>query len=912
MNVDKKAVAGICILMMLLLAVPTLSVGNQKNEEHVIKIKAGHFTPNKGLSIAAQAKAKSLPTSQRTHILLQFEHDLSEDEKQELESEGVKLLSIIPGKARYVSIPAGKLSDITSKSFVRAVDVIKQEYKVSEHIKNGKMGDWAIDLNGGLVVIVKFHRDIALHDAELVTTDLDGVIHSRIPALNALTVSLPPEKINGLASNDAVLWIEQIPPPIAEELSQSRAKVGVDQVQDAPFNLDGAGVNIMQYELQVPFRHDALGNRLLIADLGNPAGTVDHATHVAGIIAGDGTDEPSLRGVATEAVVVSYANNLGSYNSVGDTVLDYFDAIYDVAPFPSVDLASNSWGIDAPNCAVVGSYTTVSTLFDDIVRADGVFTSLGKPIPIIFSAGNNRASGSASCGTNYVSGPEYLRNYRTLNQPKSAKNIIVVGAINTIDESITTFSNFGPTEDDRVKPDLVAPGCTDEKTLSIVSDNVGINATNNSNGYSIIQCGTSFAAPHVSGIIALMLEQYRKSYPSAGDPLPSTSKGILIDSAKDLGNTGPDFMFGFGLVNATEAIKRIILQGFVEDEIPTVSSTDAYAITVPPNEPNLTVTLVWDDPAAEPFAASTLVNDLDLVLIDSNGTINRPLILNPNPGFENNTAMPGEDHTNNVEQVVINNPQSGAWLIRVNASSLPGGTQKYSLASSLLNRPTISTRSSSSGNVVYSGTTTRIFMDGSNINGRNLDVTLSWTSPGDTLTLRAKSPTGAVYTTSSNGMTTSISTGILNNSNGIWTIEVEGNAIASSRGFTTFTVTTFANAPPEIINVIKGPGGINFTSANLNYISTCDPSEVTFVMKAEAANTTQPILNLSNATVNSMDYFLAALAVPNHNQWITLDFSGQLSPDFWGAPEGRLIVFVVVLCEYPVGEDAFSGVEAAL
>ena len=63
-------------------------------------------------------------SSEKIHLLIQFEHDLTEDEITELEQEGVKLLSNIPRKARYISVPVGKVNEISKKEYVRAVDVI--------------------------------------------------------------------------------------------------------------------------------------------------------------------------------------------------------------------------------------------------------------------------------------------------------------------------------------------------------------------------------------------------------------------------------------------------------------------------------------------------------------------------------------------------------------------------------------------------------------------------------------------------------------------------------------------------------------------------------------------------------------------------------------------------------------------
>jgi hypothetical protein len=92
---------------------------------------------------------------------------------------------------------------------------------------------------------------------------------------------------------------------------------------------------------------------------------------------------------------------------------------------------------------------------------------------------------------------------------------------------------------------------------------------------------------------------------------------------------------------------------------------------------------VWDDAPAAPAAAATLINDLDLELENPNGTTFRPWTLNAaNPG---NNAGNGVDRTNNVEQVTVNNPLAGLWMIRVNGFGInepaPNPLQRYSLVS---------------------------------------------------------------------------------------------------------------------------------------------------------------------------------------------------------------------------------------
>jgi subtilisin family serine protease len=105
---------------------------------------------------------------------------------------------------------------------------------------------------------------------------------------------------------------------------------------------------------------------------------------------------------------------------------------------------------------------------------------------------------------------------------------------------MTAFSSWGPTDDGRIKPDLVANG------QAVFSSEEGFDSD-----YGV-QSGTSMAAPNVTGTAALLLEHYRDLHDDE-DPTSATLKGVLIHTASDAGNVGPDYRHGWGLVNAAEA-----------------------------------------------------------------------------------------------------------------------------------------------------------------------------------------------------------------------------------------------------------------------------------------------------------------------------------------------------------------------
>jgi photosystem II stability/assembly factor-like uncharacterized protein len=186
--------------------------------------------------------------------------------------------------------------------------------------------------------------------------------------------------------------------------------------------------------------------------------------------------------------------------------------------------------------------------------------------------------------------------------------------------------------------------------------------------------GTSMSAPAVSGILGLMLEAYNTTYGT--DPWPSTLKAILMHTAEDLGNAGPDYKFGYGHVDALAAVNLIadttyFTQGSVDNGIVYTYTLTSDGAVAP------MCTLVWDDVPANPAADPALVNDLDLRLVAPNGTTHMPWVLDKdNP---DNAATRGDNGLDNVEQVVATATQAGGWSVVVIGDSVPLGPQGFSL-----------------------------------------------------------------------------------------------------------------------------------------------------------------------------------------------------------------------------------------
>jgi hypothetical protein len=247
----------------------------------------------------------------------------------------------------------------------------------------------------------------------------------------------------------------------------------------------------------------------------------------------------------------------------------------------------------------------------------------------------------------FSSGNTGLQGYKSITGNfKQSKNSIVLGCIDQ-NEVIMPFSSKGPAYDGRIKPELVAFSTQ----------------------------GTSNSTALVTGIITLMKQHYKTINNSS--LTNALTKAILINSAKDLGNPGPDFTYGYGNINADKCLKTISENRFISGNL-TSGQTNSHTITLPEDAKNLKITLVWNDLPAAINSNVSLVNDLDLEVISADNSSFSPWILNPD--VPQQQAVRGKDKMNNIEQVTIENPDAGSYTINVTGSYISNDSQEYSIA----------------------------------------------------------------------------------------------------------------------------------------------------------------------------------------------------------------------------------------
>ncbi|MFQ3576881.1 MAG: S8 family serine peptidase, partial [Cytophagales bacterium] len=439
---------------------------------------------------------------------------------------------------------------------------------------------------------------------------------------------IPFENIEKIASIKEVKYIEVVEPEPVDENRIGRSMHGGNVINNGiNSTLNGQGVTVTVGDGGLSFPHLDFTGRFTAR---GTAAVSSHATHVTGIVGGAGVLNHRHEGHASGARLISY-------NGTSD-----ISAIPNIYTPDGVRVTNHSlgWGCN-------GDYNSSSRTVDNQVRTYNTLIH-------VFSAGN---SGTENCNKFPTGWGNITGSF------KVGKNVLSVANL-TSSELASSSSSRGPLFDGRIKPDISALGS-------------GVWSTENDDTYSS-KSGTSMAAPAVSGITAQLIQSFRTENNNQ-DPKSGLLLGLMLNSADDIGNAGPDFIYGFGKINAARTHRNIVAKNYQTNTV-TNGQTRNHTITVPANTRQLKVMIYWVDPQGTVGAAKALVNDLDMV-VRQGGTSVLPFVLNPSEtstALLNSPATRGVDRLNNKEQVVIDNP-SGSYTVDVTGFAVPQGPQEYFL-----------------------------------------------------------------------------------------------------------------------------------------------------------------------------------------------------------------------------------------
>lgn len=446
----------------------------------------------------------------------------------------------------------------------------------------------------------------------------------------------------------------------------------------------------------------------------------DHPTHVAGTMVGGGlfpggSGYPvgQSRGMAYDATLNCYDwnNDSSEASSAAGSGLRVSNHSYGLMagwyygdPYGLGDDFFGWWWMGDVTVSEVED--PLYGRYDETARSWDNIAALRPYYLYVVSAGNDRDNTGPADGYHfwydagdgyiyYGNPPRVIEPHDCISDRAVSKNGLTVGAVHDLvggytgdpdAVEMTSFSAWGPTDDGRIKPDVVANGWL---LLSAVAYDPATWLPSD-NSYDVY-LGTSMSSPNVAGSLGLLIEKWRQVHQGENDMRSSTLKAIVIHTADECGaHPGPDYSFGWGLLNTQKAAELIGMDGDLGQPLTITESPleaqEEFVLELPaePTADEFRVTICWTDPAGPTMPDvldnpdSVLVNDLDLRVEAPDGTMYEPWVLNPND--PDAAATTGDNVRDNVEQVVIPDPAEGAYTIHVTRKELFSmGPQYFSM-----------------------------------------------------------------------------------------------------------------------------------------------------------------------------------------------------------------------------------------
>lgn len=712
-------------VLLLLSRQNMLAQGPSPASDSLIHLKRATFDPLVG----------GLPTSrQQTYpsdmYLVQFNGPVQAAWKASAEQVGAKLYGYIPDHTFIARIKPDALAQMQALPFIRWIGPYEPMYRLDAALVDSSAA-------GAANVLVETLPDTDLRLLNRQIALLSGTVVSQSTNLLAGYghVTLPATRLPDLARLDGVVWVEpEQPVQLLNDIAGGQI-MHANQVRQA-LGLFGAGQIVAVADTGLDLGnpstiHPDFSGRIIKGYcLGRPSpcdwsDLEGHGTHVAGSVLGSGKasgSNPATRqygnsfaGVAPEARLVMQSI-MGAFGSLDGIPADEGDLMRQ-AYRDGARIHSNSWGGPTGGTSQFpqfGGYVLTSQQVDQAAWEH-------KDMLILFAAGNSGTDEDS----NGVVDPD------TIGQPGTAKNIITVGAsenlrpgpndgcstwsecfffnfsvepiandlISNNANGMAAFSSRGPTDDGRIKPDLVAPG-TNIISARSRHPSAGVGWGEYDANY-IYESGTSMATPLTAGAAAVTREWLIRGR-GIGNPSAALIKGVLIIGAADMspGQYGvgaareiPGQRFnnvtGWGRVDLGESLNpggpRTVWLADNQAGL-TTGATKTYDLQVaPPQLPagpsQLRLTLIWTDYPGEPAAAKALVNDLDLELIGPDGT---HYTGNQGVYTSGQCLRAGKwDACNNSEGISIPQALPGIYKIVVHGTQVPqGGAQPFALVAS--------------------------------------------------------------------------------------------------------------------------------------------------------------------------------------------------------------------------------------
>ncbi|NQX37846.1 Por secretion system C-terminal sorting domain-containing protein [Pedobacter steynii] len=444
---------------------------------------------------------------------------------------------------------------------------------------------------------------------------------------NLITAVIPLSEITAVLEQETVLFADIIQKVKVESvISKFDHTLNEISTVHALFpDIDGNGITISLKERMFDVKDLDLLGKYIPGAISPNKDIQQHATDMATIALGNGNSYYKGLGVAPAA-------KLSSSDVDKSTLPDELKSFRDL----NINIQNHSYGTTLESMYGIEAAAYDKQVFEssDLIHA--------------FSAGNS--------GTTTPTSGVYKDLPNTSNLTgnfKQAKNILVIGSVSR-ENVIEALSSRGPAYDGRVKPDVV--------TFS--------------------EDGTSGATALASGVAILFEQKYKSLFGKA--PSSALARSILINSSDDLGTPQVDYIYGYGKLNAREALNTLTDNRYKASVI-SQDQDFSIPIQVPANQKSIKVTLVWNDPPAQVNTAQSIVNHLDLSLQSPSGEVILPWVLSSYPHLDS-LAAPAKrkiDQLNTVQQVSLENLAPGTYTVHVKGRKVQQTLQDFSIAYSL-------------------------------------------------------------------------------------------------------------------------------------------------------------------------------------------------------------------------------------
>ncbi|WRT70926.1 uncharacterized protein IL334_007925 [Kwoniella shivajii] len=648
------------------------------------------------VSIDPNGEKRSTDAVNTDFIYIQSTAPLSREQKAGLaEDHNVQILELVEPKLYLCKYEGSSLDGIRALPFVNVANCYHNVFKTSPMVAN-TINSLAEDTKEPLNLIL--HRGV--NDTESIVAKVratDGVdLESLEVSANVVSVKASKQAMEVLKRIDGVRTVgPQIPQSIGNNVATLDIHATTFTHTDKLFSGKGQIILINDTGFDKGIKsdiHPAFANR--IAALGvvgsgthTPFDANGHGTHVAGSVAGLGQSDTMGNTICGSApgstlVIQSMIDAKGSFGPPND----YEKILKPSYENDSVRISNNSWGQnwDAMGYQVPYLQNTYADTLDTFVWAH-------PEMVVCVAAGN---AGRSANGP-HISGAAAAKNGITVGATFSSRPIdpakfkydpasVVVSDLTTA----AAFSSKGPTYEQRVKPDVAAPGVAILSTASRHDDFLKKTHTDfgdSTDPLYFFLSGTSQATPLVTGCCAVIREMLLAN--GQGEPSAAAIKACLINGALSHGETHtdgsnatvqPDGLIGWGRVDLDHAIKipGKTYEDDVADEQQGLQEGKSWDITLPnaSGRKNLKVTLVWTDPPG-----ALIQNPLGLTVFDDT-VPQSPILLGSGFGTANQRPE------NNVQQVILHDLKANQHIrmhIAADWDFAIAVSQPYALAWSL-------------------------------------------------------------------------------------------------------------------------------------------------------------------------------------------------------------------------------------